>query len=154
MKIGITGHQVIKNPFDWLKIQSLIEENLKKIESPVIGITSLAKGADQVFAKAILKHSGSLWVVLPFKDYDTVFQDSNLREEYSQLLKKADKVEILELDQERETCYFEAGKRIVDQSDFMIAVWDGKKAAGLGGTGDIVAYAHTVGKKIIHIRTQ
>jgi hypothetical protein len=29
----------------------------------------------------------------------------------------------------------------VDKSDMLIAIWDGKPAAGLGGTADAVGYA-------------
>ena len=30
-------------------------------------------------------------------------------------------------------------------------VWDGEKAEGLGGTGDIVTYARQRGKPVVHI---
>jgi hypothetical protein len=33
----------------------------------------------------------------------------------------------------------------VNRSDRLLAVWDGKPAQGLGGTGDIVAYAKSRG---------
>lgn len=36
-------------------------------------------------------------------------------------------------------------------SDFIIAVWNGKEARGLGGTGDIVKYANQTLKEVIHI---
>ena len=35
---------------------------------------------------------------------------------------------------------------IVDASDVMIAIWDGKLSQGLGGTGDIVEYCRQLGK--------
>ena len=50
-----------------------------------------------------------------------------------------------------EKSYLEAGKRLVNESDTLVAVWDGKTAKGPGGTGDIVAYALKSGKKVIHI---
>jgi hypothetical protein len=33
-------------------------------------------------------------------------------------------------------------------------LWDGKKANGVGGTGDIVAYAKKKRKAILHINTE
>ena len=33
----------------------------------------------------------------------------------------------------------------------MIFVWDGKPAAGIGGTGDVVDYARALGKPLIVI---
>jgi hypothetical protein len=151
MKVGITGHQKLENPS---KIESAIEESIKSIKKPVIGLTSLAKGADQIFGKAVLNNSGSLWVILPFKNYDAVFVDTSDCDGYFQLLKKAEKVETLEMTGSKEKSYFAAGKRIVDLADIMIAVWNGKKAAGLGGTGDIVAYAEQIDKKVIYINPE
>lgn len=34
-----------------------------------------------------------------------------------------------------------APKRVVDLSEFMLAVWDGQPAKGKGGTADVVSYA-------------
>lgn len=41
----------------------------------------------------------------------------------------------------KDWAYFSAGKLVVDQCDVLIAVWDREPARGIGGTGDIVAYA-------------
>ena len=37
-----------------------------------------------------------------------------------------------------EDAYFAAGSYIADESDVLLAVWDGRPSGGLGGTGDIV----------------
>jgi hypothetical protein len=47
--------------------------------------------------------------------------------------------------------YLAAGKRVVDMSDVMVAIWNGKPAEGLGGTADIVQYALAQKKPVIHI---
>jgi hypothetical protein len=36
----------------------------------------------------------------------------------------------------------------------LIALWDGKKANGVGGTGDVVAYAKEQRKPILHINPE
>ncbi|MFJ8953478.1 hypothetical protein ACIRO1_25525 [Streptomyces sp. NPDC102381] len=41
-----------------------------------------------------------------------------------------------------------AGKEVVDQSDVLLAVWDGKPAGGKGGTADVVAYAQRQGMDV------
>jgi len=41
-----------------------------------------------------------------------------------------------------------AGKRVVDISEHVIAIWDGRPAGGYGGTADVVAYAHAVGRDV------
>jgi len=45
----------------------------------------------------------------------------------------------------------EAGEKIVEEADIVVAVWDGKPAAGLGGTADIVEYARELEKPLIWI---
>ncbi len=36
-------------------------------------------------------------------------------------------------------------------ADLMVAVWNGRPAAGLGGTADIVKYALNSGKPVLHL---
>ena len=127
MKIGITGHQRLEKDSDWYWISSEIKKNIKKLNNPLIGITSLAIGADQLFAKIVLEFSGALWVVVPFKEYDKIFQNEVDRNQYFSLLEKADKVEILEIKERNEGAYLAAGKRVVDLSDLMMAVWKGRR---------------------------
>ena len=38
-------------------------------------------------------------------------------------------------------CYYDAGVQVLDVSDAVIAVWDGRPSGGLGGTADIVEIA-------------
>ena len=68
----------------------------------------------------------------------------------SDLLARADRVEVLTALGSDEEAYMAAGRRVVDEADYIIAIWDGLPAAGLGGTGDVVAYARA-GKRVIHV---
>lgn len=43
----------------------------------------------------------------------------------------------------------EAGRRVVNLSDLLIAVWDGEVAKGKGGTVDIVCYARERGRNVV-----
>ncbi len=151
MRIGITGHQRLKAPSNWEWVSLEIHNQLSQLPAPLIGVTSLAIGADQLFAKAILKRGGSLEAVIPFAGYERTFSEAQDKQEYERLLKSASKVEILEKRGSDEEAYFAAGKRMVDLSDLLIAVWDGKPAAGLGGTGDVVKHAIQEQKKTIHL---
>ena len=148
MRIGITGHQRLKDQ-EW--VQHEIDSLLAELPSPLTGISSLAAGADQLFANAILKHGGSLEAVIPFAGYERVFVADRDREEFKRLLGLATNAETLETEGSAEEAYLAAGKRVVDVADLVVAVWDGKPAAGLGGTGDVVKYAAQQGKKIIHL---
>ena len=43
------------------------------------------------------------------------------------------------------------GKYIVDECDVMLAVWDGERAHGRGGTADVVEYARENRRTIVHV---
>jgi hypothetical protein len=148
MNIGITGHQRLDHPTAWADVVREIDAVLARRGEHVVGITSLAIGADQVFADAVLQRGGSLRVVVPFEGYEATFAEGPARDAYERLLLEADKVEYLEKSGTDEEAFFAAGKRVVDLADEVIAVWNGKPAAGLGGTADVVAYARSVGKPV------
>ena len=150
MRIGITGHQELEDPKAWDWVKPKIEELLAMIPRPVIGITCLAVGADSLFARVVLQQNGSIEVVLPFPGYELKLQPRE-RDEHRRLLNRASTVTMLERGPTDEESYFEAGKRVVDRAELLIAVWDGKPAKGLGGTADIIEYASQESKDIIHL---
>jgi len=148
MKIGITGHQRLNKPSDWVKVRTCLGELLDQAVKPLTGLTSLAIGADQLFAETVLDCGGTIEVIIPFDDYEMKFKEGSDRDAFQRLLGRASRTETLEKPGMDEEAYLKAGKRIVDLSDKMIAVWDGQPAAGVGGTGDIVDYCKTQGKPV------
>jgi len=150
VRVGITGHQELEDPKAWDWVKPKIEELLATLPQPVIGITSLAVGADSLFARVVLQHNGSIEVVLPFAGYELKLQ-AHERDEYRRLLERASTLTVLQRKQTDEDSYFEAGKKVVDRAELLIAVWDGKPAKGLGGTADIVDYASQERKDVIHL---
>jgi hypothetical protein len=151
MIIGVTGHQRLKEPKDWEWVRKELERILARFPRPWVGLTSLAIGADQLFATVVLEAGCRFGVILPNETYQDSFPPGIERNSYREFLKKASDVTVLRGETSEEKSYLEAGKRIVDQSDTLVAIWDGEPAKGLGGTGDIVAYAMKSGKKVIHI---
>lgn len=147
IKIGVTGHQNI--PFTArIYIEREILTFLKDHEEKFIGISSLAVGADQLYAENVVDAKGKLHAVVPCKNYESTFNSQADLMNYLKLLMIADVVEELEFLQPTEEAFLQAGKRIVDLSDILIAVWDGKQAKGKGGTADIVQYAQKLNKKV------
>jgi hypothetical protein len=151
MKVGVTGHQRLNDARDWPWVRRRTEAVLSRVDEPICGVSSLAVGADQLFAEVVLQHGGTIEVIVPFADYNSKFKSRDDRQAYEQLLRRAVRVEVLQKKGSDEEAYFEAGKRVVDLADMVIAIWDGKPAVGLGGTGDIVKYARTCVKRLIHI---
>jgi len=150
MKIGVTGHQRLDNATDWNWVEAIICQELDTIQGPVTAISSLAIGADQLFASLVMHRGGHVYAVIPFTGYERTFSPSHI-ETYHSILSKAISVEVLQTQGTDEDAYLAAGKRIVELADLIFAVWNGKPSRGKGGTADIVAYA--IGKKIplIHI---
>ena len=149
MNIGVTGHQnLISNEIkEW--VQKSLSEYLLKYDD-IIGFSCLAEGADQVFAEEILKKGFNLVVIIPSHNYEKSFSNRSARINFSDLLLKSSKIINLSFKIPCEEAYWEAGKTIVDNSDLVFAIWNGKEAKGLGGTGDIVKYAMSKGKTILH----
>ena len=149
MKIGITGHQQLTDLDAWVWVEKAISRELKAIQPPLIGITSLAIGADQLFAKLVLGHGGSIHAIIPFAGLERTFSNEDIQL-YRELLELAS-VEVLTTPGTDEDAFLAAGKRVVELSERMIAVWDGKPAKGKGGTGDIAVYTTALGVPLIHI---
>lgn len=119
---------------------------LERLGDPdLIGITCLADGADQLFARAVLDHGGVLEVVVPAQRYRDGLEPASAREEYDRLFARACHVERLSFAESTEQAHMAAGRFIVETSDVLVAVWDGKPARGLGGTADVVRYARELG---------
>lgn len=149
MHWGVTGHQRLQDATAWPWVESAIRDELARAGSPLVGVTSLAVGADQLFASLVLEQGGTIFAVLPFADIERTFSSEDLPA-YRELASRA-ALEILDTPGTDEDSYLAAGLRVVELSDVVLAVWDGRPAKGKGGTADIVAYARSQGKPLIHI---
>ena len=147
MKIGITGHQE-RDGADWQWSRHELSNFLRK-NSDITGYSSLAKGADQLFANCILSAGGDVVAVIPTLDYRKMYSGSDI-EKFDHLLSLSSVVE-LKLTEPDEEAFLIAGKWIAQKTDMMIAVWDGEAAEGTGGTADIVSYAKSILKSVFHI---
>lgn len=146
--IGVTGHQDIpENALVFIK--EGIAKELDRIGGEFTGISSLAEGADQLFAETVLQMGGRLHVVIPCLKYERTFEDGKPLMRFRKFLNMADTVETLNHTHPSESAFLDAGRRVVALSQILVAVWDGQEARGKGGTADIVAYAHEQGTEIV-----
>lgn len=146
-KLGISGHQVIP-PLAFATVRQEISRILGEVDKPLVGVSSLAAGADQVFAEEVLASGGVLHLVIPSHKYEDSFASRAALAAYKRFLVAAEQVEYLGFREPSETAFLAAGKRVVDLSEILLAVWDGQSARGLGGTADIVDYAQRSGKDV------
>jgi hypothetical protein len=150
MRIGITGHQRLADASAWKWVRRELAAILRRNADSLIGVSSLAVGADQIFADLVLQQGGALEVVIPFPGYAQQFREGRDAEEYKRLLLSASGVETLRNGSDEEA-YMEAGMRVVNSSDLLVALWDGQPSSGLGGTADVVAYAVRQKKRVVHL---
>lgn len=152
----------------------------KKLHTPVTYsvITALAEGADRLVAETILDYDNesTIEVVLPLtlSDYKETFDNpENLN--FSTLFCKARNIKqfrqlnldndpsvcstvvvadkIKNIEQARKEAFKNAGHFIVNHCDVLIAVWDGEKSKGIGGTSDVIDYAISKKRPVIIIST-
>jgi hypothetical protein len=149
MRVGITGHQRLDDPEAWSWVARVMRDELAKVALPLVGVTSLAVGADQLLARLVLERGGMIHAVLPFADVERSFSPDAVPA-YRELAQQAT-IEALDTPGTDEDAYLAAGQRVVELSDLMLAVWNGKPSKGKGGTADVVAYAIRRGVPLIHI---
>lgn len=148
-RVGITGHQGLK-PWVERVVSDRMREALK-YESNLVGVTSLAAGADQIFARIVLAFGGNIEVILPTPAYREAFSKPEELAACEDLLARAVKTIILPFPLPSEGAFMAAGRAVVDRSDLLMAVWNGKPAGGLGGTADVIAYAHECGVAVVNL---
>ncbi|MER5390096.1 hypothetical protein [Saccharopolyspora sp. NPDC002686] len=143
-RIGVTGHSNLTAASVSLVREALAAE-LSSHSEGLIGVTCLARGADQVFARAVLDAGGSFEVVLPAADYrDRKVKPDNAAE-FDELLGKASKVHTMPFEESNPDAYMSASEHVLGTVDAMLAVWDGQPSGGYGGTGDVVQAARERG---------
>ena len=155
-RIGVTGHRLLS---DLDKIREGVAQAFNLLlgafpNHSLIIISPLAEGTDRLVAEYGLSQAGGKLIVplpMPLPIYLSQFSSETSRREFSRLLAQADLVVDLPPLADRHQAYRAVGRYIVDQCDVLIAVWDGQEAQGVGGTGEVVAYARASGKPILII---
>lgn len=139
MKVGVTGHRDL-TPETVKLVERAFDEHLSG-HGQLIGISSLAEGADQLFARAVLAHGGDLDAIVPSTAYRGLRQDLA---EYDRLLALARRVTRLPYQEDGPAAHMAASLVMVERSELLLAVWDGQPARSFAGTADVVGYARQV----------
>jgi hypothetical protein len=153
--VGFVGHRHLRNPEKITKVlETLLDSLRSEIPGQLVGYSSVAVGADTIFADTCLS-SGIPWIAVlpqPEQEFRSDFAQSDW-ERTSALLQRAARVESLSRVKEadRNLAYLECGLLMVEEADLLIAVWDGKPSRGVGGTADVVANARNLAKPLILI---
>ena len=137
--VGFTGKRKLPYPD---KIKQAIAEALDLIAdrtgSPLAAVSSAACDADTLFIEESLKRELPWTLLLPF--HEDEFQKDFTAEEWARtkpLLARSVR-RVVEHDSEhRDHAFLESGLRTVDESDVVLAVWDGEPGL-TGGTGGVI----------------
>ncbi|TMR03822.1 hypothetical protein ETD83_09470 [Actinomadura soli] len=143
MRIAITGHRDLDEPTTAhvdAAIRALLEAHGTRDTQDIVGVSCLADGADQIFARAVLELGGHLEVIVPATGYAAAL-GARARRGFEELKARACVVLPLRHSRPGPGPYLEAGLAMLARVDRLIAVWDGAPAGGRGGTADIVEYA-------------
>lgn len=158
LSVGVTGHRRLgTDPRSawrvWAECAALLDR-LREIArgqgKPLVAWSALAVGADTLFARAAVGLGIPLRGVIPFHDYPDDFQGDE-RRQFDEILGMCEHVDRLPARKKSDQAYLKAGLWVVDHSDVVIAVWDGRPAAGTGGTGDVADYAVRKGKLLLRV---
>lgn len=139
-RIGITGHSNLTEATESVVYEVLRDELGQHPSSDLVGVTCLARGADQLFAQVVLDLGGCVEVVLPASEYRTKIKPDNLVR-YDALLDAATSVHVMPFDTPQREAYLAASEYLLSHVDELLAVWDGGPSGGLGGTADVVSTA-------------
>jgi len=139
LRIAVSGHRGL-NAYTTNLIDQAIREKLSEHAADVTGLSCLADGADQIFARAVVDLGGMLEAVIPAEEYRAGLP-AETRSEYDDLLARAVSVHRLPFIASTSQSHMAASKLMIDESDELYAVWDGNPARAYGGTADVVAYA-------------
>lgn len=180
LRVGITGHRDISRRYgdNHVAVEAQLTAALRAIraaaeevaaadggrgayrdEPPLLRMISpLAEGADRLAAEIASRLGYRLLAPLPFAqaEYEDDF-DEESKAEFRRLLARAEAEEgVIALDGGRGTptgdqSYDAVGRFVARGADIMIAVWERGRWGGMGGTGDIVAFALRSGVPVLWI---
>lgn len=164
-RIGVTGHRDLADPD---RLRGLIREAMNRFRDLVpappepgvalVVVSALAEGADRLVAAEVLTDPDARLEValpLPVSDYLEDFKTQQSKEEFRDLLARARASDVWQAPAGlgADEAYERAGRYVVDRCDALIAVWDGEKSRGRGGTAEIVGYAQEQGVPIAWVHT-
>jgi hypothetical protein len=142
-RVAFSGHRGLSAATASL-IDRAVRDALAVNAADLTGLSCLADGADQIFARAIADAGGRLEVVIPAEGYRDGLPEA-ARPGFDELFALAAGVHRMPFVEPSQRSYMAAGEFMIDHADELYAVWDGKPARGYGGTADVVGYARKRG---------
>lgn len=151
-RVGIVGHRHFtrreEREFTARHCREILRQ-ARATHGEVSALSALAEGADTIFAQSALALNLHLDIVRPFIRYHEDFASQSARRRYFRLRDSARHETSLPYETRCEEAYEEAMGWVVDQSDLLVAVWDGR----VGVTGRAVGRAVRRHRPWLHVDT-
>ncbi|WP_262062923.1 hypothetical protein [Streptomyces sp. STR69] len=145
--LAVTGHMDLTEDSIPL-VRAALDDLLRQYADadPLVGVSCIAKGADSLFAQAVLAVGGRLMVVVPSQDYRRNTVEPDHAAVFDHLVKAAEDILVLPYPTADRQAYEAANAVLVERADRLVAVWNGEPPTGKGGgTADTVLEAQTAG---------
>ena len=154
--VAVTAHRDLLDD-EIGKIESRVESFFRQLAAdypglPVELLNPLAAGGDQLVARVALRMGLPVIAVLPMavSEYEKDFADPAGLDEFRDLLQRAKRVICLPAapgngtapfsGRAREVQYAQLGVFLSNHCQVLLALWDGKPSAKMGGTGQVVQF--------------
>lgn len=147
-RIGVSGHMNLTPATESLVYDQLRELLSEESAADLVGISCLARGADQLFARAVVDSGGQLVVILPAANYRQQQVHPDNQALFDALLSQAAEVRTMPFAQPDKTAYEAANNALLDLADRLVVVWDGQPSANEGGTSVLAERAARLGKPV------
>ncbi|WP_199743812.1 MULTISPECIES: hypothetical protein [Micromonospora] len=144
LRVGVAGH-IHLTPGSVRPIADALRAELHRLsDRPVHGVTCLADGTDQIFARVVLATGGTYEVILPAADYrDTI--TAARRAEFDELLARASTVIHTGHQHSGTAAYLAANQELLSRVQCLVAVWDGSPGCHAAATDRTVDAARQRG---------
>src|SRR5712691_7765699 len=122
MRIAVSGHRGLP-----AAVQALVGQAIRAALAgldEVTGLSCLADGADQIFARAVLDHGGQIEAVVPAARYRDGLP-AGAHAEYDRLLARVITVHRLSFTESTPEAHMAASTFMLGHADQLWAIWDG-----------------------------
>jgi hypothetical protein len=131
-----------------LVYKAIAEVLVSEAANDLVGISCIARGADSIFAQAVLDLGGKLEVLLPSTNYRAQKVKTDHALQFDSLLSQATSVRALPFAEANRDAYEAANEALLSSCDRLIAVWDGQVGVDKGSTASVVADARSRGMPV------
>lgn len=144
LRVGIAGH-IHLAPGSVRPIADALRAELGRLsDRPVHGVTCLADGTDQIFARVVLATGGTYEVILPAPDYRDTLTPAR-RADFDELLARANAIIHTGHRHSGTAAYVAANQELLNRVQWLVAVWDGSTGCHAASTDRTVDAARQRG---------